>query len=237
MTQGRPGRHSSSRYARIVLAAVTGLALALASATVASAGTAQPGQQVHAQAAADARQAPSGLPQGLTPEHQVIIHVPGAASGVYGYFFCLYNSQKNCISDTVSDAASGADGIRTSSVIQEVLTNISRGIDVYELIAVAHKSWKFLKKAIYNGKHVYKGKGDGSCMADFSYNQILSLRSCGDAHGIYWQFQGSNSFKLWNTEAKGDVIASSLKSGTRLFTHSAEDWSTWRLFELCNTSC
>jgi hypothetical protein len=224
---------SSSRYIHMLIAAIAGVALAFTSITAASASAlrdhAEP--SVSAPATVNLQSLPSGTPKGLKLGQPVIVHVNAHASGIVGYAICLYNSQNNCASDT----ATFADRNRSSNVIEEILAYIGDGITVWTIIKAAHNSYKWLKKYVYKGKHIYTGKGDGLCMADFGYNQTASLADCGDRHGIYWQYQTTG--KIWNTFAKGDLISSSLASGTHLFVHSTEDWSTWAFRAVCVNSC
>lgn len=209
------------RITRMLLAAIVGIALTLTSVTAASA---QPGHTAYFRAATQVQVAPSSLTAGSP----VIIHESGA-SGLIGYVICLYRSQNDCVSDTATAREAGP-----RSVIGEILTDVGNGITVWTVIKAAHASYKWIKKYVYNGKHVSNGKGAGLCMADFAYNQDAALKSCGDRHGIYWQV---SSGKFFNTYARGDLIASSLRNGTRLFVHSAEDWSTWIVIRLCANHC
>jgi hypothetical protein len=210
----------SLRYLRMAMAVIAGLALVLTSITMASAASGHAGQSVHVGAAASL--APTGIPAAAP----IIIPVYADISGLVGYAICLYRSNNHCVSDTADKA--------DTNVIIEVLNTVSDGITVWTVIKAAHKSYKWIKKYLYKGKHLYTAAGDGRCMADFAYDQKAELRSCGDRHGIYWQ---EAKGKLFNTYARGDLIASSLKSGTRLFVHSAKDWSTWTLRSVCVNKC
>jgi hypothetical protein len=226
ISKGHTKCRSSSRYIRMVIAAAVCLALALTSATAASASPDHAAPSARGPAVASAQIMPPGLLQGSALGQPVIIQDSADASGVIGYLTCLYNSQNHCISDTANLGAGG--------VIQEVLTTIGDGVTVWGIVKAAHKSYKWVKKYLYKGKHIYTRKGDGLCMADFGYNQIAAMKSCGDKHGIYWQV---TTGAIWNTYAKGDLVASSLKNDTRLYVHKAKDWHTWVLREICENKC
>lgn len=223
--------HSQLRYTRLVVAVAAGAALALTSVTAASAQPGHAGSSGYVLATTHAQSVPAGIPEGLPAEQPVIIHVRADASGVIGYLICLYHSPNNCSSDTANGLA---DRPSISTSIGVILATIGDGVTVWTIVKAAAKSYKWVKKYLYKGKHVYTGKGDGLCMGDFGYDQDVVLASCGDAHGIYWQ---DNSGQFWDTYSKGDLIASNLDSGTRLFVHKAEDWHTWGFRELCENSC
>jgi hypothetical protein len=219
--------HNPLRYTRLVIAVAAGAALALTSVTAASA---QPKSSGYVRATSHAQSVPGG-PDGLQAEQPVIIHVRADTSGVVGYLICLYHSENNCSSDTANGLV---DGPTIDTSIGVILANIGDGVTVWTIVKAAAKSYKWVKKYLYKGKHIYTGKGDGLCMGDFGYDQDVVLASCGDAHGIYWQ---DNSGHLWDTYAKGDLIAANLDSGTHLFVHKAKDWYTWGFRELCENSC
>jgi hypothetical protein len=227
---------SSSRYIRMVIAATAGVALALTSITAASALPGRAGPPVYVRAAAHAQRVPPGRSADLKPGPPIIIHSKPDTSGLVGYAICLYHSQNNCISDTANGVSKRTNGVikGTDNVILVILSDVGDGITVWAIIKAAHKSYKLVKKYLYKGKHVYTGKGDGLCMGDFHYNEDVTLDSCGDSHGIYWQVTNG---KTWNTYAKGDLIASNLKIGTRLFVHKPKDWYTWAERPVCVNGC
>jgi hypothetical protein len=223
---------STSRYIKMAIAVTAGVALALTSVSAASASPSQAGSSVYARAATDTRQVPLGVPPGMKAEQPIIFHVNADTSGVIGYAICLYNSQNNCISDTANDATD-------TPSIGVILSTVGDGITIYTVLKktgqVGAAIYKYVKKYFYKGKHIYTGKGDGFCMGDFGYDQDVVLASCSESHGIYWEITSKSAF--WNTYAKGDLIASSLTTGTHLFIHSPEDWVTWGFRELCENSC
>jgi len=139
---------------------------------------------------------PPGSPKSLKPGPPIIIHSKADTSGLVGYAICLYHSQNNCISDTANGVSKSTD-----NVILVILSDVGDGITVWTIIKAAHKSYKWVKKYLYKGKHVYTKKGDGRCMGDFHYDENVTLNSYGDHHGIYWQ---ATNGKLWNTYARGD---------------------------------
>jgi hypothetical protein len=218
-------------YTRLVIAVAAGAALALTSVTAASARPSHAWASGYVRATTHAESVPAGVPEGLQAEQPVIIHVRADTSGVIGYLICLYHSENNCSSDTANGLV---DPSSTSTSIGVILATIGDGVTVCTIVKAAANSYKWVKKYLYKGKHIYTGKGDGLCMADFGYDQDVVLASCGDAHGIYWQ---DNTGQLWDTYAKGDMIASNLDSGTHLFVHKAKDWYTWGFRELCENSC
>ena len=136
---------------------------------------------------------------------------------------------------------SGGVGPRTpaTSNITIVLDGVSSGVIVAVIQQVASHPKvvvKLVKKYILKGtgKHIrlVANAGDGDCIADFHEGSADSLANCGDKHGIFWTY--SSEGKLWDTYTGGMNIASSLKTGTKLYTEwPAKDWYTWTYDDIC----
>ena len=163
----------------------------------------------------------------------------GTSEGELGWLICLYNDQSYCMGDTGDPGDAHPDG---SEVV--ILENISEDLvasTIFYAIVNAKRIYTFVKKFWYKGRHAGFASGDGQCMGDWGYNQDSTLGSCGSAHGIYYQLQSQNpsgsAFRMWDTYAKGDMIAASTTDGTDLFVHSPEDWSTWTGIPVCYINC
>lgn len=183
----------------------------------------------------------------------------GTREGELGWALCLYNDQSYCLANTVNPG-----DIATAGPIRDKATSDGSDLAILEQIAngaadtitivgavvagVVHrqKVYKFVKKFWFkwvrsSGKHVGFASDDGKCVGDWSYGSDIGMGSCGDAHGIYWRAEPRNSsgsaFRLLDTYKNGDMIASSPAKGTRLFIHSAEDWSTWTAIAACYIQC
>lgn len=233
--------NSLHRYAMSVVAVTAATALALSATPAVSAAPApasHAGALAYVRSAAHARSLPHrppGAPSGLKPGAPVIVHDNAHPNGVVGYLLCLYNNQNYCVANhtphNVAKRPSGGD------VIIVVIDWIGRGVTVWTIAKGAYKAYKWVKKWTYKKQHLYQTDGDGLCMGDWAYNQDATLGSCNSAHGIWWQGQGFTHGPLWNTYAKGDLIAASTDPETDLFVHSPEDWSTWTLRPVCVNSC
>jgi hypothetical protein len=68
------------------------------------------------------------------------------------------------------------------------------------------------------------------------YRSVLAARLTYAAFQWDWQ-QSDGGFRVWDTLAKGDLVASNLNYATKLFTHTPVDWSRWTYREVCSGSC
>jgi hypothetical protein len=172
--------------------------------------------------------AKAGIPQAPTE------YVSGnVASGkkFYGIVWLLYNSQSHGISDTAPGSALPLRP-RTANVIITILEDVGGGLITWGVIEAGKKVFKYVKKYIYKGKHLYFNAGDGSCMANAGQGQDDTLRSCNDKHFIYWTY--STKGQLYDTFSNAYVVASNLNNGNKLYTaNPAKDWHTWTYADIC----
>ncbi len=170
-------------------------------------------------------QALAGTPQAPT----MYVNDDATTGTFYGIIWLLYKSQSHGISDNAPLSATD------TSTIVNILENVSGGVITWGLIETSKGVYKWVKKYLYKGKHLYLNAGDGRCMADFGQGLTDYLANCGDKHGIYWTV--SNAGKMWDTYTGGMQIASSLNNGTKLYTwYPARDWYTWTYADVCSAS-
>lgn len=151
--------------------------------------------------------------------------IKGAPDVVIGNAICLKNAGKVCAAMSPADYVDVITGVINAAasliIIVKTLTGKGKG----------KHTERFDKDGTAAGKNQ---EGNGRCLGASGYNQDVTLRSCSSKHGVYWMLQSYHGgYRLWNTYAKGYLIAASKQSGDHLFIHSPEDWSTWK-FEFCD---
>jgi hypothetical protein len=151
--------------------------------------------------------------------------IRGGPDVVVGNAICLENAGTVCAAMTPTDwvdvITGSINAVASLIIIVKTLTGKGKGKHIE----------RFDKDGTAHGRNQ---EGNGRCIGASGYNQDVTLRSCSSKHGVYWTLQSYNGgYRIWNTYAKGDLIAASKKSGDRLFIHSPEDWSTWK-FEFCD---
>jgi hypothetical protein len=175
--------------------------------------------------------ASAGIPQGPT---QYVSGSTTSGKKFYGIIWLLYNSQSHGISDTASDSALLPRPAIDSAIIT-ILENVGGGVITWGLVEVSKGVYKYVKKYLYKGKHLYLNAGDGECMANSGKGQDDTLRSCNDKHFIYWTY--STTGQLWDTYSHAWIVASNLDNGTKLFTaNPAKDWHTWTYEDICSSA-
>lgn len=232
---------TSSRYPRMVaISMVAALAVAITAAAQAPSALAQslkPGQ---------AQPAAGTLP--IAGKITVPARAGTPAGTVYGYALCLYRAPHYyCATDDVSgnSTSSSRSAVSPDHAILVDIGEIGGVITVWQAanVAAGHAikliaRWWWGEDAAPNSSYpIEPDPFDGQCMGDWSTHGDVTEGSCGSAHGIYWQIQseGTYDFRLWDTYAHGDLIASSLNESP-LFCHEpAEDWSTWELLEVVSS--